>query len=719
VGAGGRGGQLPTAIITHIHTGEQQVGKGKSIGAGFDLCCSPVWRGAGLRPVPCWFYRNRSVLDGVEPLRYLLDMNGNELRRRAQQLLATARQPLAETTLIQHLFNVRDSGHRTGAVWRELLRQILGPSGLFIEYAPGCWGLRAWQRSEQVLSELEYVVIDVEATGLRPGNHRLIEVAGLRARGAVVLDTFQSLINPQRPLPRFITAFTGITPEMVASAAPAAEVLPRLLEFLGDHLIVGHNVSFDLGFLDHEAARLGLSLPMASLDTITLARCFVPELRRYKLDILARYLGVAIHDRHRAPGDARITQEVFVLLLERARAAGLRTLGDLERYLYQARADTGARTIVAERPTGGLLLNPAWRQQFPARPGVYLMKDEHGEVIYVGKARSLKDRLASYYAQPLGYTRKMDGLLQAVKAIEVRMLSCELEALLVESQLIKTLQPRFNVQLRHYEHYPFIKVDVQSRYPRVYATREVIADGARYFGPFRSGRAVETVLDIVQKLFAIRTCTRGMPPASRPSEPCLRYHLKRCLAPCRGNVDPETYRAIVADVCAFLGGEREDLLARLRREMWAAAAQHDYERAAQLRDMLRSVDRVLIGQRLLAGAVEAHNLLIVYPAAEGGGFEAFLVRHGRLIAQRRLQYDEVSLEEALTELVRRAAALGDVPPVIGKEEVDQINIIARWIHLHSDDRAFIPLPADLSDMAAVSALMATVRQRLGEMVSEP
>src|SRR6185437_13733324 len=145
---------------------------------------------------------------------------------------------------------------------------------------------------------------------------------------------------------------------------------------------------------------------------------------------------------------------------------------------------------------------------FPAMPGVYLMKDAVGEVIYVGKAKVLRDRLASYYNQPLGYTRKMDGLLQSVQQIETRVLGSELEALLVESSLIKELQPVYNVQLRNYELYPFIKIDIQHAFPRVYATREVAADGARYFGPFRSRRMVDITIDLVQKLFPIRTCTR-------------------------------------------------------------------------------------------------------------------------------------------------------------------------------------------------------------------
>src|ERR1700738_5712305 len=137
------------------------------------------------------------------------------------------------------------------------------------------------------------------------------------------------------------------------------------------------------------------------------------------------------------------------------------------------------------------------------------MKQSPAQVIYVGKAKCLRDRLASYYSQPLGYTRKMDGLLQSVKEIETRVLGSELEALLVESRLIKALQPAYNVQLRNYELYPFIKIDIQHPFPRVYATREVAADGSRYFGPFRSRRMVDLTIELIQKVFPIRTCLRS------------------------------------------------------------------------------------------------------------------------------------------------------------------------------------------------------------------
>src|SRR5579883_3011754 len=644
------------------------------------------------------------------------------LLRRAHELLESLGQPVSEDLLVQHLFGANGNAQ----LWKLLLRQTLKSSSLFEEMSEpaevACvevqWALTAWRSTQKTLDGVEFVVLDTETTGLRPGPDRVIEVAGVRLRGGEVIASFQRLINPGRRIPPFIAKFTGITQEMVNEAPSAAEIFPELQRFIDGAILVGHNLGFDIGFLSHEARLLGQGFPLDGLDTIPLARRFLPGLKRFRLDVVAEHLKIPTMNRHRAMGDARVTAAIFLRLLERAQQQGIATLGHLRRRLqlpvawsgdiaqemlstqkglWRADGKLAPSSAVATRPTGSLLLNSAWKQNFPAKPGVYLMKDINGQVIYVGKAKCLKDRLASYYNQPLGYTRKMDGLLQNVKEIETRVLGSELEALLVESQLIKALQPAYNVQLRNYELYPFIKIDVQHPFPRVYATREVAADGARYFGPFRSRRIVDLTIELVQKVFPIRTCTKGLPPQAKPSDPCLRLHLNRCPGPCRGEMDSTEYRKTIEEVCAFLGSEREDLLDRLRRQMLEASQLLNFERAAWLRDTIRSADEVLIGQQLITGAVEANNLFIVYPSAKEGHNELFLIRHGRLVEQRCVLHEDVATKEAVRELLQVARQLGAPPSIVGKAEVDQINILSRWIHRHSEDRAFFPLQQALGD----------------------
>jgi DNA polymerase III subunit epsilon len=650
------------------------------------------------------------------------------LLRRAHELLVSAGQPVPEDQLVRHLFgaSIDSNGSR---FWTVLLRQTLESSSLFEVVAEHGeddlrqWGLVGWHSTQRLLRDAEFVVVDTETTGLRPGFDRVIEVAGVRLRNGEIVGSFQSLINPERRIPPFIVKFTGIAPEMLVDAPKAAEILPDFLQFIEGAVLVGHNLSFDLNFLAREAQLLGQIFPDEGLDTILLARRLLPGLRRFKLDMVADYLKIPASNRHRAMGDTQVTAAVFLRLLERAEQEGMTTLGHLRLRLQLPVAWSGDITQAAvtkkgkswgadspvaaatTRPNGSLLLNPAWKRDFPTRPGIYMMKDEHGQVIYVGKAKNLKARLSSYYSQPLGYTRKMDGLLPSIKEIEVRVLGSELEALLVESQLIKALQPAYNVQLRNYELYPFIKIDVQHSFPRVYATREVAADGARYFGPFRSRRLVDVTIELIQKLFPIRTCTRALPPQAKPSDPCLRHHLGRCSAPCRGDGDLVAYHEIITQVCAFLGGEREDLFERLRRQMHEASQQLNFERAAWFRDAMRSADEVLIGQRLITGAVEANNLIILYPSSEEECNELFLIRHGRLAEQRRVLHKLEEMTQAVRDLLTTATQLGKPPDMVGQAEVDQINIISRWIHRHSDDRAFFPFQQALSDEQSIQLLI--------------
>ncbi len=255
------------------------------------------------------------------------------LLRRAHELLESIGQPTSETLLIQHLFGASADASRTSAVWTLLLRQTLQSSTLFEQINEHEWSLSAWRSTQMLLSELEFVVLDTETTGLRPGSDRVIEIAGIRLRGGEVLDSFQSLVNPQRRLPPFIVQFTGITQQMLAAAPTAENILPDFLRFIEGAILVGHNIGFDIGFLSHEAQLLGCAFPIDGLDTIPLARRFLPGLRRFKLDAVADYLKIPAMHRHRAMGDARVTAAVFIKLLDLAREQGIQTLGHVRRRL--------------------------------------------------------------------------------------------------------------------------------------------------------------------------------------------------------------------------------------------------------------------------------------------------------------------------------------------------------------------------------------------------
>jgi excinuclease UvrABC nuclease subunit len=374
-------------------------------------------------------------------------------------------------------------------------------------------------------------------------------------------------------------------------------------------------------------------------------------------------------------------------------------------------------------------------KDLPEKPGVYLMQDAVGKIIYVGKAKNLRSRVSSYYSEPLGYTRKIDGLTENIAKIEHIVTGSELEALLLESKLIKYYLPKYNQQLRNYETYPFIKIDLTQRFPRIYSVREIKDDGGRYFGPFKNHRAVETTIEIIEQIFPVRNCTRSfelelLERQKQVRPPCLRYDLGRCPGPClkgkAGDSENAAYLQIINDVTSFLSGEKTAMLDMLWERMNKAAHKQDYEKARLLRDAIQQVEKIVANQSFLAAAIEGNNLLIYLPSAQKGAIELLFVCGGRLGRQVRVETSlsptelAAQLDQIWQELQAREAALNLQQPQSGKrggrvirqEEVDEINIISRWVYSNSDNSAIIrvgsTLTASFWSQSAVQILSATL-----------
>lgn len=632
------------------------------------------------------------------------------LHGRAKAFLLDQGGAAHEDALIRHVFG---SGGAP-ALWRPLLRQLLGAPESFDLRPDGYWCLLGYAPpagEATPLGDLPYVVVDVETTGLKPTRQRVIEVAAVRVRGGREEAVFSSLLQPDRRLPDYVAGLTKISQAMLEEAPRFAALVDALLAFLGDDLLVGHNVGFDLAFLDAELRRVHRpALLNPRLDVLPLAVHLLPDLRRPALDRIAASLGLDTPQRHRAEADARLTAAVLARLLPLARERGLHSLRDLQRVAgspgaqgTRERAD-GLREAVGR---GRAVLDRALLVDIPHRPGCYLMRDARGAVIYVGKAKDLRDRVGSYYSQPLGYTRKLDGLLEAIAAIETVVTGSELEALLLESQLIRRYTPRYNIVGRNYEHYPYIKVDLADAWPRVYATKRRRDDGGRYFGPFRDTSAVRRTIELLTDLLPLRTCRPRAATPERRWPPCLRLSLGKCLGPCTGATTPEEYGALVADVIRFLDGDAAGVVARLWAQLEAAAARLDFERAAYLRNALRVVQQVAHEGAILNGAVRTDDLLLALPSAEEGAVEALLLARGRLWAQFRVGRDEdaTAVAARLRRAWERARAAGPLP--VDHESVDEVNLLARWLHRHHGALRTFALPA-ADDPAAWHGLAAAL-----------
>ncbi|MCL4371317.1 MAG: exonuclease domain-containing protein [Chloroflexi bacterium] len=544
------------------------------------------------------------------------------------------------------------------------------------------------------LGELTYTVVDLETTGLKPQGNGITEVCCLRLQDGRVTDRFSTLVNPGLPIPPFIQSMTGITDAMVRDAPAFGEVIPSLLAFLGDSVLVAHNAPFDLSFLNYGLYCHGhRSLHNPVVDTCRLARRLLPGLPRASLDAVTQHLGISVEDRHRAAGDAEATVAVLLRLLALCGERGVESDAQLMALMASGRRREEVETPAGKGDRAARVAVLAERaRSLPDAPGVYIMRSSSGRVLYVGKAISLRRRLASYFTDRVPFRTKR--LLGQVETIEHLQLGSELEALLEESRLIKQHQPHFNVLLRSYQDFPFIKVEESGPYPRLVVTRELHYDGARYFGPFRNVRETEQALEIVSRCFRLYD---DRCPSRSEGDSCLYLQMNRCPGPCLGPVHELRHRQAVEEVCHLLETRAEVLEAELTRRRDAAADRLDFGTAILYRDGMEALGNALARRRLLAPAVEDLNVLAVCPSVHPGWAELFVFGHGRLTDRLRVfaggeGVDRASVEKLLEAVAHRwADGENEVDLRIDAEKLDQVNIISRWLEDQGDDASTIAL----------------------------
>ena len=283
----------------------------------------------------------------------------------------------------------------------------------------------------------------------------------------------------------------------------------------------------------------------------------------------------------------------------------------------------------------------------PRSPGVYLMRDEQGTVIYVGKAKVLKNRVSKYFGANAVKNSKTNAMVNKIADFEYIITDSEKEALILECNLIKEYQPHYNILLRDDKHYPYVRIDLKKDYPRVEIVRKVSRDGAKYFGPYLEAFSVREVLDGVHKLFPLRSCKKEISAGGRKERPCLNYQMGRCYAPCAGKISKEEYRKIVDSVIEFLSGKYRPVEKRLKEEMYAASEALDYEKAAACRDKLKILARIT--ERQKAGFPDLHDkdIFAVAMGEKTAAVQAFFVRKGKLSGAQRFFLEEPGEESEI------------------------------------------------------------------------
>jgi excinuclease ABC subunit C len=349
----------------------------------------------------------------------------------------------------------------------------------------------------------------------------------------------------------------------------------------------------------------------------------------------------------------------------------------------------------------------------PDKPGCYLMKDDKGRIIYVGKAINLRNRVRSYFHSTALEDHKTRRLVRDIADIEWIVMGSELEALILEMTLIKRHKPRYNVRLKDDKRYPYIKVHWQEPFPKVTVTRQMEKDGARYFGPYTSVWAVHQTLDLLRKIFPYLTCNRDI--TGKDNRACLYFDIKLCTAPCIGAINQEDYRQIIDDLCKFLEGRTEPVVKRLNEAMEKAAEALQYEKAASIRDQLLAIDKVVERQKVVSSDQTDSDVIAMARSDGEACVQVFFIRSGKLIGREYFILEgteEENDKEVLGEFVKQFYSQAAFVPqkVLLPTELEEAQIINTWLNSRkSGDKVEITVPhqklnRELVEMAAENAV---------------
>jgi DNA polymerase-3 subunit epsilon len=520
------------------------------------------------------------------------------------------------------------------------------------------------------LADVTFVVVDLETTGGSPGDDAITEIGAVKLRGGECLGTFSTLVNPGRDIPPTITFLTGITHAMVVSAPRIDSVLPAFLEFARDAVIVGHNIRFDLAFLDAAIRRHGYArLAQPSVDTCGLARRLVrDEVPDCRLGTLSERFRLAHRPTHRALDDALATGDLLHVLLERAGSLGVLGLDDLLTLPKLA----GHPQIQKLRLTDDL----------PRAPGVYLFRDAGGRVLYVGKATNLRTRVRSYFS---GEERKKVGqLLRETHRIDHIVAAGPLEAAVLEVRLIHEHLPRFNRQAKTWRRYAYLKLTLNERFPRLSVVKTAKDDGALYLGPLSTSSAAQRIAEAIQSAMPLRRCTKTPPKAPLPA-PCAPAQLGVSLCPCAAAVTEEEYAAVVRAVVHGLTVDPTPLLEPLQARMVALAEGERFEEAADVRDRASALAHAIRRQRRLDGLQRAGRIVVDVPGR--GGIEL----DGGLLV-RSWTGDQPPLTLDAPPAPRR----GPLP----RHLADEVAVVAAWLEKEAARVRLVSCSDELTSPAA-------------------
>ena len=363
-------------------------------------------------------------------------------------------------------------------------------------------------------------------------------------------------------------------------------------------------------------------------------------------------------------------------------------------------------------------------ENLPTNPGVYLMKNDQGEIIYVGKAVNLRNRVRSYFRELKPDQAKTKALVKHIADLEYIIADNELEALVLECNLIKKYRPKYNINLKDDKTYPFLKITNED-YPQVLVTRKVLKDGARYFGPYPSVNELRNSLEMIRKIFPFRSCKQKVFTNDRP---CLNAHIQMCYAPCVGRISKEEYNEMIEEIALFFEGKQDGLVKRLRKEMEEAAENLDFEQAARLRDQLQGVEQIMTQQKAVLGGEDDQDVIAMARGINQCCVQIFFVRGGKIVGRENYFLrgtDDSSRGEVIASFMKQFYLTSQFVPrhILLETELEEQSILEQWLTEKRESRVYLKVPKrgqakELVDLVGRNASEALARQEQEETYQE-
>ena len=539
------------------------------------------------------------------------------------------------------------------------------------------------------IKDATFVIVDLETTGTRMSHDRILEIGAVKVRSDTVEDTFNTLVDPMRRISRRITRLTGITPADVFGEPEVLEVLPDFVEFIGDAVFVAHNCVFDWKFIDAELSRAGLpALKNQRLCTARLARRLLSGLPSRSLESLISFFELRPDSRHRALSDALATQQVFARLLNRLeKQHGITELEELLRYQNTRYVKRGGNQHKHD------YIRQNRFKELPSSAGVYRMIGKGGKLLYVGKARVLSERVRSYFAGTEGHATHIRKMVRQIHEIDWTQTETELEALLLESRLIKEHVPPFNKAGRTYRQQPFLRLGKIANSNWVTLIEHIRADGARHYGPMASRQEAVFVARALVSLYGV--ASDSFRSLGRTG---MGLEAARIGAPL---TDEGFLHAI-----DFLEGKNSDALATLERSIYAASEAQEYEVAAQRRDSLAIMRTIHARPYFLRTPLLERRGAVLYPWKNK--IEVHFMAYGAPVAHIVWPCDQQILDAAKTEFHNQMCR---PPDRLSMQQVDAIRLFGSWMFRERENVSVLVPSAE----EASSTFDATLESLLHEL----